>query len=108
MATAQNPDAMLVPGVAEAVASRIIAELGERAGERVNDGVSPVVIGSHDWAAAWAVDDRGRPLFATVPGGEEQREHAYRFGVNLVMYALAGNYKADQVHVPLIMRRLGL
>lgn len=80
----------------------------ERLETGVNDGVSSVVIGSHDWAAAWAIDDRGRPLFATVPGGEEQREHAYRFGVNLVMYALAGNYKADQVHVPLIMRRLGL
>ena len=74
----------------------------------VNDGVSPVVIGSHDWAAAWALDEGGRPLFATVPGGAEQREYAYRFGINLVMYALAGNYKSDQVHLPLIMERLGL
>lgn len=72
-----------------------------------NDGVSPVVVGGNDWAGAWAADKAGRPLFATVPGGERQRELAYRFGVNLVMYALTGNYKADQVHVPAIMERLG-
>jgi len=77
-------------------------------GGRENDGVSPVVIGSADWAAAWALDDGGQPLFPTVPGGEIQREAAFRFGVNLVMYALAGNYKADQVHVPTILQRLGI
>jgi hypothetical protein len=27
--------------------------------------------------------------------------------VNIVMYALTGNYKADQVHVPAILERLG-
>ena len=79
----------------------------EKAGERVNDGVSPVVAGSHDWAAAWAMDADQRPMFAVVPGGERQREMAYRFGINLVMYTLTGNYKADQVHMPAIIRRLG-
>ena len=74
---------------------------------RVNDGVSSVLIGANDWASAWAVDDFGRPRFAVVPGGERQREMAYRVGVNLVMYALTGNYKADQVHVPFILERLG-
>jgi hypothetical protein len=71
------------------------------------DGVSAVVIGGNDWAGAWATDDGGQPLFAVVPGGERQREMAYRYGVNLVMYALTGNYKADQVHVPAILERLG-
>ncbi|MEK9723158.1 MAG: DUF4159 domain-containing protein, partial [Rhodospirillaceae bacterium] len=79
----------------------------EKAGERINDGVSPVIAGSHDWAGAWAVDDQQRPLFPVVPGGERQREMAYRFGVNLVMYTLTGNYKADQVHMPAIIQRLG-
>lgn len=78
----------------------------ERSGERVNDGVSPVVAGDLDWGGAWAVDDGLRPLFPVVPGGERQREMAYRFGVNLVMYALTGNYKADQVHLPTILKRL--
>ena len=71
------------------------------------DGVSPVVIGGADWAAAWAIDEAGRPLYAPVPGGDMQREMAYRFGVNLVIYTLTGNYKADQVHVPAILERLG-
>jgi hypothetical protein len=74
---------------------------------QVNDGVSSVIIGSNDWAGAWAVDESGQPLHATVPGGERQREMAYRFGVNLVMYTLTGNYKSDQVHVPAILERLG-
>jgi len=71
-----------------------------------NDGVSSVVIGGNDWASAWAKDGRGLPMFAAVPGGEGQREMAFRAGVNLVMYALTGNYKTDQVHVPAIMQRL--
>lgn len=83
--------------------SPVWVELGD---DRVNDGVSSVVIGGHDWAAAWALDANGRPMFAAVPGGEAQRETAIRFGVNLVMYALAGNYKADQVHVEAILDRL--
>ena len=69
--------------------------------------VSPVIVGSNDWAAAWAIRPNGRPRFPVVPGGEVQREFAYRFGVNLVMYALTGNYKADQVHIPSILERLG-
>ena len=73
----------------------------------VRDGVSSVVIGSNDWAAAWAVDDKGYPMAALIPGGGDQREHAFRFGINLVMYALTGNYKADQVHAPAILERLG-
>ena len=79
----------------------------ESAEGRVNDGVSSVIIGANDWAGAWAIDGEGRPLFPAVPGGERQREMAYRFGVNLVMYALTGNYKTDQVHVPYILERLG-
>jgi hypothetical protein len=75
--------------------------------DRVNDGVSTVIIGSNDYAGAWAVDAQGRPAYAVVPGGEPQREMAYRFGVNLVMYTLTGNYKSDQVHVPAILERLG-
>jgi len=79
----------------------------EQPGERVNDGVSRVVVGGNDWAAAWALDSAGLPLYPAVPGGEPQREMAFRFGVNLVMYTLTGNYKSDQVHVPAILERLG-
>jgi hypothetical protein len=75
--------------------------------DRINDGVATVIIGSNDYVGAWAVDAQGRPAAAVVPGGESQREQAFRFGVNLVMYALTGNYKTDQVHVPAILERLG-
>ncbi|MBR9971237.1 DUF4159 domain-containing protein [Magnetospirillum sulfuroxidans] len=77
------------------------------AGGDDHDGVSPVVVGGNDWAGAWAMDGQGRPSYPCVPGGERQRELAWRFGVNLVMYALTGNYKADQVHLPAILERLG-
>jgi len=76
-------------------------------GGRANDGVSAIIVGSNDYAAAWAIDDAGRPMFPCEPGGERQREQAYRFGVNLVMYTLTGNYKADQVHIPALLQRLG-
>ncbi|RVT99134.1 DUF4159 domain-containing protein [Rhodovarius crocodyli] len=75
--------------------------------DRANDSVSPIIVGGHDWAGAWAVDDRGQNLHAAIPGGSRQRTLAYRFGVNLVIYALTGNYKGDQVHIPAILERLG-
>jgi hypothetical protein len=74
---------------------------------RRTDGVSSLMITSNDFAAAWALDDNNRALFPVVPGGEVQREMAFRVGVNIVMYALTGNYKADQVHVPALLERLG-
>jgi len=79
----------------------------QRDEDRTNDSVSPVIIGGHDWAAAWAIDADGRNPYATLPGGARQRVLAYRFGVNLVMYALTGNYKGDQVHVPALLERMG-
>jgi hypothetical protein len=72
-----------------------------------SDGVSSIIIGSNDYAAAWAVDEAGSPQFPVSPGGEGQREYAWRTGVNIMMYALTGNYKADQVHVPALLERLG-
>ena len=67
-----------------------------------------MIIGGNDFAAAWAVDvARRRFLSEPTPGGENQREMAFRFGVNVVIYALTGNYKADQVHVPALLQRLG-
>jgi hypothetical protein len=77
--------------------------------ENQNDGVTPIVIGANDWASAWAVSESGQPMFPVDRGltGERQREIARRFGVNLVMYVMTGNYKADQVHVPAFLERLG-
>jgi len=72
-----------------------------------HDAITSVIIGANDWAAAWTKDQSDQSRFMIEPGGEHQREMAYRFGVNLVMVALTGNYKADQIHTPYILERLG-
>lgn len=82
-----------------------------RAGQsfrHLNDGVSPAVIGGNSWAEAWAIDENGYYSFPVGSGfeGERQREMSLRFGVNLIMYVLTGNYKSDQVHVPDLLDRL--
>lgn len=71
-----------------------------------DQGVSPVVIGGNDWASAWAIDENWRFLVNIGEAGQRQREAAFRFGINLVMYALTGNYKSDQAHIEVLLDRL--
>ncbi len=74
---------------------------------RTSDGVTPIMITANDFAGAWAIDASGAPLLPTVPPDPEQRLYALRAGVNIMMYMLTGNYKSDQVHVPILLERLG-
>ena len=74
---------------------------------RAGDGVSSLLITSNDFAGAWAMRSDNQPMLPLVPGEPRQREFAFRAGVNIVMYTLTGNYKADQVHVPALLERLG-
>jgi Domain of unknown function (DUF4159) len=77
---------------------------------RSGDGVSSILITSDDFAGAWAIRPDGQPMLPLVPGDSgdpRQREFAFRAGVNIVMYTLTGNYKADQVHIPALLERLG-
>ncbi|TKT77364.1 DUF4159 domain-containing protein [Aquamicrobium sp. LC103] len=74
---------------------------------RTGDGVSPIMITANDFAGAWAIDSSGNPLLPTVPSDPMQRVYAMRGGVNIMMYMLTGNYKSDQVHVPVLLERLG-
>ena len=74
---------------------------------RGGDGVSSIIITSNDFAGAWATRSDGQPMLPMVEGEPRQRELAFRAGVNIVMYTLTGNYKADQVHVPALLERLG-
>jgi Domain of unknown function (DUF4159)/Aerotolerance regulator N-terminal len=74
---------------------------------RGGDGVSPIIITSNDLAGAWAIRPDGQPMLPLSPGEPRQREFAFRAGVNIVMYTLTGNYKADQVHAPALIERLG-
>lgn len=81
-----------------ALSPHLWAETGPAAAAR--DGVAALFVGDGDWAAAWAGE-------VQLGGGARQRELALRFGVNIVMVALTGNYKADQVHIPALLDRLG-
>jgi Domain of unknown function (DUF4159)/Aerotolerance regulator N-terminal len=74
---------------------------------RAGDGVSSILITSNDFAGAWAMRPDGQAMLPLVSAEPRQREFAFRAGVNIVMYTLTGNYKADQVHVPALLERLG-
>jgi hypothetical protein len=52
----------------------------------------------HDLGGAWARDNLGNWEHDVTPGGERQRESAFRLGVNLVLYALCQDYKNEQPH----------
>ena len=58
-----------------------------------SDGVTALILTNAGWAAAWAAGN--------------DRSMEMRLGVNLVIYSLTGTYKADQVHLPALMERLG-
>lgn len=85
---------------------KVWVEADQRGSAR--DGVSSVIVGSNDWSAAWAIDNEGRALNVIENDIPKQREIAYRFGINLAMYTLAGNYKADQVHAATLIKRMGI
>jgi hypothetical protein len=91
----------------EALPSADDAEETTNRPARGGDGVSSIIITSNDFAGAWATRSDGQPLLPMVEGEPRQRELAFRAGVNIVMYTLTGNYKADQVHVPALLERLG-
>lgn len=67
-----------------------------------NDSVSSILVGSNDWAGAWQSGQS-----PTLAGTSRVREQALRAGINMVMYALTGNYKSDQIHVSTLLERLG-
>jgi len=71
------------------------------------DSVTSIIIGSNDWASAWSRNIRDLSSYRIEPNGEIQREMAYRFGVNLLMMSLTGNYKSDQIHISKILERIG-
>ncbi|MGH6763464.1 MAG: DUF4159 domain-containing protein [Phyllobacterium sp.] len=74
---------------------------------RAGDGVTPIMITGNDFASAWAMNSDRSPMAPTIPNDPMQRIYAFRAGINIVMYMLTGNYKSDQVHVPILLERLG-
>jgi hypothetical protein len=71
----------------------------------VHDGRVALVYSQNDLGGAWARDNFGQWEHEVYPGGDRQREIAFRLGINLAMYATCLDYKTDQVHVPFILRR---
>lgn len=63
-----------------------------------------IVYTQNDLHGALARDGFGRWEHEVVPGGDQQREEAFRFAVNLVMYALCLDYKTEQAHIEYILR----
>lgn len=74
--------------------------------QETTDAVPRIIIGSHDWAAAWAIDADGIPLRPPGSRGERGREMAFRAGINFAMVALTGNYKGDQAGVQELLDKL--
>jgi hypothetical protein len=64
-----------------------------------------VIYSRNDLGGAWSEDEFGKWQYECIPGGESQRELAFRLGINIIIYALTGNYKKDQIHTPFIKRR---
>ena len=89
------------------VESRQEAQSSNSAVASSGDGVTPIMITGNDLLGAWAIDTNGASVLPVVPADEMQREMSFRSGVNIMMYMLTGNYKADQVHVPALLERLG-
>lgn len=69
------------------------------------DHRTPLIYSQNDLGGAYLRDDFGNWTLPVVPGGQPQRELAFRLGVNIVMYALCTDYKNDQVHIPFILKR---
>ena len=108
------PDRQLAPIDPDHTLFRTFFLLTESVGrvkrERQFEGISfddrsPILYGRNDLFGAFGRDNLGGWLLPVVPGGNVQREWAFRVGVNLVMYATCINYKRDQVHTTAILRR---
>ena len=69
---------------------------------------TPVIYSQNDLAGAWARDRLGRWLYPVIPGGDKQRSLAFRIGINIVVYALTGDYKKDLIHHPFLKKKLNL
>ncbi|MBI4056231.1 MAG: DUF4159 domain-containing protein, partial [Elusimicrobia bacterium] len=65
-----------------------------------------VVYSRNDLLGAWIKDNLGNPLFPCIPRGEAQRWDAKKMTVNILFYALTGNYKEDAVHQPYILQKM--
>lgn len=69
-------------------------------------GRTAVIYSPNDLLGAFARDPLDRWLEPCAPGGERQRRLAFHLGVNIVLYALCGDYKQDRIHLPFLRQRI--
>jgi hypothetical protein len=68
--------------------------------------ITPVLYSSNDLLGALWRSAGGGYSLEVVPGRERQRGQALRLAINLVLFALTGNYKRDAVHVRALLDRM--
>lgn len=88
---------------------RLTVPVGRRADLRVLEGLRigkrwAILYGRDDLLGALRRSPTGGPASPAVPGGEAQREQAFRLAVNLLVYATCLDYKDDHVHVEALLR----
>lgn len=88
--------------ILQSPAGRIMAAPYVEAVER--DRRLAIVYTQNDVCGALARDGFGRWEHEVIPGGEGQREQAFRFAINVVMYAFCLDYKNEQAHIEFIFR----
>jgi hypothetical protein len=69
-----------------------------------DEGRLRALIMRNDLGGALAETNDGLPAWPCTPGGNTQREHAVRLGVNILLYATCTDYKADRAHVETLLR----
>ncbi len=66
---------------------------------------SSIIYSMNDIAGAWQKRTSGLYMYDCLPGGEEQRRTAFKFGINVIMNGMKVNYKKDAVHVKTLLKR---
>lgn len=89
---------------------RLPRPFGRRASSSVLEGVRigrrwAVLYSRNDLLGAFERAASGGSAKAVLPGGERQRELAWRLGVNLIVYAVSLDYKDDHTHIQHLLRR---
>jgi len=68
--------------------------------------ITPVLYSRNDLLGAIWRSPGGGYALEVVPGGQRQRIQARRLAINLVLFAVTGNYKRDVVHVNTLLKRM--
>jgi hypothetical protein len=72
------------------------------------DTWTPVIYSQNDLSGAWSRDKYGKWVSECVPGGDLQRNAAFRLGINIIVYSLTSDYKKDVIHHPFMKSRQNL